>query len=187
MRVTMDAAIPITGSPSHARSAPSRALVRISRPSPPSAFRLPHCGSISPTSRSWRDSARSLAHDADVRAHRMTRDWRRLVPWRRKEAPVQTPPDDKQGSRKEPVFPRDEKVERMEFLLSLKRRGISDAAVLRAMDAVPREQFVLPASTEAAYADQAVRIACGESTIQPYVRADMTDEHEWQPQLVSLV
>jgi protein-L-isoaspartate(D-aspartate) O-methyltransferase len=106
----------------------------------------------------------------------MTRDWRRLVPWRRKEAPVQTPPDDKQGSRKEPVFPRDEKVERMEFLLSLKRRGISDAAVLRAMDAVPREQFVLPAFTETAYADQAMPIACGQTISQPYVVAYMTEQ-----------
>ena len=46
--------------------------------------------------------------------------------------------------RKEPTVARDEKVERMEFLLSLRRRGISDQAVLRALDAVPREQFVLP-------------------------------------------
>ena len=30
----------------------------------------------------------------------------------------------------------------MEFLLTLRRRGISDAAVLRAMDEVPREHFV---------------------------------------------
>ena len=30
----------------------------------------------------------------------------------------------------------------MEFLLTLRRRGISDQAVLRAMDEVPREHFV---------------------------------------------
>ena len=71
----------------------------------------------------------------------MTRDWRRMLPWRRKEALVSKPPEQ---SRKEPVFPPDEKVERMEFLLSLRRRGISDQAVLRAMDTVPREDFVLP-------------------------------------------
>ena len=105
------------------------------------------------------------------------RDWRRLVPWRRKEAQVPRPPDDRrQHSRKEPLFPRDANVERMEFLLSLKRRGISDAAVLRAMDAVPREQFVLPAFAETAYADQAMPIACGQTISQPYVVAYMTEQ-----------
>ena len=33
-------------------------------------------------------------------------------------------------------------IERMEFQLTLRRRGISDKAVLRAMDEVPREHFV---------------------------------------------
>ena len=36
----------------------------------------------------------------------------------------------------------DDNVGRMEFLLGLRRRGISDPAVLRAMDEVPREHFV---------------------------------------------
>ena len=55
------------------------------------------------------------------------------------------PPDDPRPDqgKQEPAFARDERVDRMEFLLSLRRRGISDAAVLRAMDAVPREAFVL--------------------------------------------
>ena len=105
----------------------------------------------------------------------MTRDWRRLVPWRRKEAQVQRPPDDRRQEFKEPGF-RDANVERMEFLLSLKRRGISDAAVLRAMDAVPREQFVLPAFADTAYADQAMPIACGQTISQPYVVAYMTEQ-----------
>ena len=34
--------------------------------------------------------------------------------------------------------------QRMEFMLTLRRRGISDQAVLRAMDEVPREHFVEP-------------------------------------------
>ncbi len=37
-----------------------------------------------------------------------------------------------------------ERVGRMEFMLTLRRRGISDQAVLRAMDEVPREHFVAP-------------------------------------------
>ena len=38
----------------------------------------------------------------------------------------------------------------MEFMLTLRRRGISDQAVLRAMDEVPREHFVETAFAEAA-------------------------------------
>jgi protein-L-isoaspartate(D-aspartate) O-methyltransferase len=115
----------------------------------------------------------------------MMRGWRRLFAWRRKDAQVQKPPDDRgqelkqesgQELRKEPVFPRDENVARMEFLLSLKRRGIGDAAVLRAMDTVPREQFVLPAFTATAYADQAMPIACGQTISQPFVVAYMTEQ-----------
>src|SRR5256885_11505833 len=73
---------------------------------------------------------------------------------------------------------RDENVDRMEFLLSLRRRGISDAAVLRAIDAVPREKFVLPEFSDAAYADQAMPIACGQTISQPYVVAYMTEQLE---------
>src|SRR4030088_3461933 len=38
--------------------------------------------------------------------------------------------------------PGDDNVGRMQFLLGLRKRGISDPAVLRAMDEVPREHFV---------------------------------------------
>ena len=103
------------------------------------------------------------------------RGWRELLPWRREEAQVVKPPEE---TKKEPVFPRDEKVERMEFLLSLRRRGISDAAVLRAMDAVPREQFVLPEFAGMAYADSAMPIACGQTISQPYVVAYMSEQLE---------
>ena len=44
--------------------------------------------------------------------------------------------------------PGDDNVGRMQFLLDLRRRGISDAAVLRAMDEVPREHFVESSFTE---------------------------------------
>ena len=73
---------------------------------------------------------------------------------------------------------RDESVGRMEFLLSLRRRGISDPAVLRAIDAVPREKFVLPEFADTAYADQAMPISCGQTISQPYVVAYMTEQLE---------
>jgi protein-L-isoaspartate(D-aspartate) O-methyltransferase len=93
----------------------------------------------------------------------------RWLPWREKAPP---PAQDL----KEPILPRDESIDRMEFLLSLRRRGISDAAVLRAIDAVPREKFVLPEFSDSAYADQAMPIACGQTISQPYVVAYMTEQ-----------
>jgi protein-L-isoaspartate(D-aspartate) O-methyltransferase len=70
----------------------------------------------------------------------------------------------------------DDNVGRMQFLLALRRRGISDPAVLRAMDEVPREHFVDRPFAESAYADQALPIACGQTISQPYVVAYMTEQ-----------
>jgi protein-L-isoaspartate(D-aspartate) O-methyltransferase len=72
--------------------------------------------------------------------------------------------------------------DRMEFLLTLRRRGIADQAVLRAMDEVPRERFVDAGFLRSAYADQALPIACGQTISQPYVVAYMTEHLAVQPQ-----
>jgi protein-L-isoaspartate(D-aspartate) O-methyltransferase len=66
--------------------------------------------------------------------------------------------------------------ERMQFLLTLRRRGIADQAVLRAMDEVPRERFVSREMTGNAYADHAMPIDCGQTISQPYVVAYMTEQ-----------
>ena len=73
-------------------------------------------------------------------------------------------------------------IERMEFQLALRRRGISDQAVLRAMDEVPREHFVDSGVRRGAYADHALPIACGQTISQPYVVAYMTEQLEVGPQ-----
>jgi len=73
-------------------------------------------------------------------------------------------------------------VERMEFQLTLRRRGISDQAVLRAMDEVPREHFVTAEFADNAYADQALPIACGQTISQPFVVAYMTEQLDLDPQ-----
>jgi protein-L-isoaspartate(D-aspartate) O-methyltransferase len=73
-------------------------------------------------------------------------------------------------------------VERMEFQLALRRRGISDQAVLREMEEVPRESFVAPGFTDSAYADQALPIDCGQTISQPFVVAYMTEQLEVGPQ-----
>src|SRR5499426_3051146 len=77
--------------------------------------------------------------------------------------------------------PGDDNVGRMQFLLGLRRRGISDPAVLRAMDEVPREHFVENSFMDKAYADQALPIACGQTISQPYVVAFMTEQLDVQP------
>ena len=82
---------------------------------------------------------------------------------------------------KVPGPPSDEKIQRMEFMLSLRRRGITDQAVLRAMDEVPREHFVASDMVDAAYADQALPIACGQTISQPYVVAYMTERLDVRP------
>jgi protein-L-isoaspartate(D-aspartate) O-methyltransferase len=78
-------------------------------------------------------------------------------------------------------MPGDESEQRMEFMLTLRQRGISDKAVLRAMDAVPREHFVEARFTDSAYADQAMPIACGQTISQPYVVAYMTEQLAVRP------
>jgi protein-L-isoaspartate(D-aspartate) O-methyltransferase len=76
----------------------------------------------------------------------------------------------------------DKDVGRMEFLLTLRRRGIADQAVLRAMDEVQRGQFVESSFAGEAYADQALPIACGQTISQPYVVAYMTEQLAVKPQ-----
>ena len=78
--------------------------------------------------------------------------------------------------------PSEGSVTRMEFLLQLRQRGITNAAVLRAMDEVPREHFVNNDLLDLAYADQALPIACGQTISQPYVVAYMTEKLDLQPQ-----
>ena len=78
--------------------------------------------------------------------------------------------------------PADDSVERMEFLLNLRRSGIMDADVLRAMDEVPREYFVPPEHAAAAYADHALPIPCGQTISQPYVVAFMTEQLAPEPE-----
>ncbi|HMA71990.1 MAG TPA: protein-L-isoaspartate(D-aspartate) O-methyltransferase [Xanthobacteraceae bacterium] len=69
----------------------------------------------------------------------------------------------------------------MQFVLDLRRRGIMDAAVLRAMEEVPRDKFVMPGQVRWAYSDRAMPIACGQTISQPYVVAYMTEQLEVQP------
>jgi protein-L-isoaspartate(D-aspartate) O-methyltransferase len=70
---------------------------------------------------------------------------------------------------------------RMEFLLGLRRRGIRDTRVLRAIEQVPRERFVAASQQGLAFADQALPIDCGQTISQPYVVAAMTEALDVKP------
>src|SRR5256714_3193052 len=78
------------------------------------------------------------------------------------------------------MAPRQAPPEKMMFQLTLRRRGISDQAVLRAMEEIPREMFVAAADRADAYRDSAPGIACGPTISQPFVVAYMTEQLQLQ-------
>jgi protein-L-isoaspartate(D-aspartate) O-methyltransferase len=67
------------------------------------------------------------------------------------------------------------------FLDLLKKRGISDRAVLEAMAVVPREQFVGMDLAEFAYDDTPLPIEEGQTISQPYIVALMTEALHLRP------
>jgi protein-L-isoaspartate(D-aspartate) O-methyltransferase len=74
------------------------------------------------------------------------------------------------------MVPTPDPPEKMMFQLTLRRRGISDQTILRAMEEVPRELFVTAADRGHAYRDSALGIACGQTISQPFVVAYMTEQ-----------
>ena len=78
------------------------------------------------------------------------------------------------------MAPQNSPPEKMMFQLTLRRRGISDQAVLRAMEAVPRDAFVAESDRADAYRDSALAIACGQTISQPFVVAYMTEQLKLQ-------
>ncbi|MFN3890245.1 MAG: protein-L-isoaspartate O-methyltransferase family protein [Beijerinckiaceae bacterium] len=64
---------------------------------------------------------------------------------------------------------------RMAFLLGLRGRGVSDIAVLRALEAAPRESFVPRQYADLAWRDIALPIACGQTMPEPWLVARMME------------
>jgi protein-L-isoaspartate(D-aspartate) O-methyltransferase len=71
--------------------------------------------------------------------------------------------------------------EQMQFQLTLRRRGISDGRVLRAMEEVPRDLFIAAADRAFAWRDSALPIACGQTISQPFVVAYMSEQLQLEP------
>jgi protein-L-isoaspartate(D-aspartate) O-methyltransferase len=57
----------------------------------------------------------------------------------------------------------------------IEQRGVRDVEVLRAMEAVPRHEFVLPEYLNMAYADGPLPIGYGQTISQPYIVAVMSE------------
>lgn len=75
---------------------------------------------------------------------------------------------------------------KIRLLMELRRAGVSDTAVLSAIEGVPREMFVPEAFRDRAYEDVALPIACGQTISQPYVVAFMTQALELQRRMLVL-
>ena len=72
-------------------------------------------------------------------------------------------------------------LELINLIMQLRKHGIHDTRVLRAMELVPREKFVEEAFIDQAYADTALPLACGQTISQPYIVAYMTQSLGVEP------
>jgi protein-L-isoaspartate(D-aspartate) O-methyltransferase len=68
--------------------------------------------------------------------------------------------------------------QRMQFILTLRSRGISDPAVLAAMESTPRDAFLEGIFKERAYENRPLPIGSGQTISQPSVVAQMTEALE---------
>ena len=67
------------------------------------------------------------------------------------------------------------------FLLRLRAKGVRDLAVLRALEAVPRELFVPHRYADLAAKDVALPIPCGQVMTEPFVLARMAEALDLGP------
>lgn len=76
-----------------------------------------------------------------------------------------------------------EDVRKIRLLMELRSQGVSDTAVLSAMERVPRELFVPKAFIDQAYENIALPIGAGQTISQPQIVAEMTSALELGPRL----
>jgi protein-L-isoaspartate(D-aspartate) O-methyltransferase len=72
-------------------------------------------------------------------------------------------------------------VRRARLILSLRSQGVSDPAVLAALEATPRELFTPDLFMERAWEDSALPIACGQTISQPFIVGLMTQALTLEP------
>ncbi|HRW17040.1 protein-L-isoaspartate(D-aspartate) O-methyltransferase [Amaricoccus sp.] len=66
----------------------------------------------------------------------------------------------------------------MQFVFTLRSRGVTNAEVLKAMEATPRERFLEGIFQDRAYEDTPLPISCGQTISQPTVVGLMTQALE---------
>ncbi|MEJ1990852.1 MAG: protein-L-isoaspartate(D-aspartate) O-methyltransferase [Maritimibacter sp.] len=71
--------------------------------------------------------------------------------------------------------------QKMQFLFTLRSRGVTNARVLNAMEAIDRGQFVTGVFEQRAYEDMALPIASGQTISQPSIVGLMTQALDVQP------
>src|SRR3984957_6443951 len=70
---------------------------------------------------------------------------------------------------------------RARLILSLRSQGVSDPAVLTALEQTPRELFTPQLFQERAWEDSALPIACGQTISQPFIVGLMTQALQLDP------
>ncbi len=77
---------------------------------------------------------------------------------------------------------------RIELVKELRRKGIKDERVLKAIGETPRHLFLPPELSHAAYADEALPIGYRQTISQPYVVALMTQSLalQWQEKVLDI-
>ena len=68
--------------------------------------------------------------------------------------------------------------QQMQFVFTLRSRGVTNAEVLKAMEATPRDAFLEGIFQERAFEDTPLPIACGQTISQPTVVGLMTQALE---------
>ena len=72
--------------------------------------------------------------------------------------------------------------ERDDMVRAIRRYGLDDEAILKAMAAVPRHEFVPDELSRRAYADRPLAIGYGQTISQPYIVAEMTHQLKLTPE-----
>ena len=72
-------------------------------------------------------------------------------------------------------------VQLARLVLSLRAQGVSDPAVLAAIESTPRELFTPDLFKERAFEDSALPIACGQTISQPFIVGLMSQALEVEP------
>ena len=70
---------------------------------------------------------------------------------------------------------------KMQFLYALRSKGVTNSAVMTAMERIDRGDFIRGVFAERAYEDVPLPISCGQTISQPFIVAFMTENLKLDP------